>query len=297
MEKITAWDGEHKTSYQKNSPEKILELTSFAAGDGIRLPIFTFPLLAGTGLVIHGFTTRQGGISEGMFSSLNLSFARGDRREAVEENFRRLSAALGVEYGSYVFSDQAHTANVVRVGKEDAGNGILRGQRFSGVDGMVTDEPGVTLATFHADCAPLYFLDPAHRAIGLGHSGWRGTVGRMGRAMLEAMGREFHTRPQDVLCAIGPSICRDCYEVGGDVAEEFRREFAGREDEILLDAGDGKYRLDLWRANQIVLLDAGVEQEHLAVTNVCTCCNSGLLFSHRATKGRRGNLAAVLALR
>lgn len=276
---------------------KVLKLRRFFTENGESLPLFIYPLLEQTGMVTHAFTTRLGGVSEGIYSSLNLSFHRGDARAAVEENYRRLSQALGVSYDSFVCSDQTHTTNVVRVGAADAGNGVVRGHRFSDVDGMVTNEPGVTLITYYADCVPLYFVDPVRRAIGLSHSGWRGTAERMGQVTLDKMKREFGTDAADVLCAVGPSICRSCYEVGEDVAEVFRKQFKGWEQEILTEKGNGKYCLDLWRANELVLLLAGVEQEHIAVTDVCTCCNPQLLFSHRASGGKRGNLAAVLALR
>ena len=165
------------------------------------------------------------------------------------------------------------------------------------VDGLVTDDPKVTLVTFYADCVPLYFVDTVHHAIGLSHSGWRGTVGRMGRVTLEKMKQEFDTNPKDVLCAVGPSICQNCYEVSEDVAAAFADEFLGHEDEILTSKGNGKYLLNLWKANEIVLTEAGIQKKHLAVTNLCTCCNPGLLFSHRASRGKRGNLAAVMALK
>ncbi len=263
----------------------------------VEFPYLSFPILERTGIVEHCFTTRLGGISRGIYESLNLSFTRGDDRLAVEENFRRVSKALGCRYEDFVLSDQTHTTNVRRVGKVDAGKGLTRERGYADVDGLITDEPGLVLSTFYADCVPLYFVDVKRRAIGLSHSGWRGTVGRMGRATLEAMRREFGTRPQDVVSAIGPSICQDCYEVSEDVAEEFMHEFSGHEAEILIDKGNGKYQLDLWRANEIVLLEAGIKQEHLSVTDVCTCCNPKLLFSHRASHGKRGNLGAFLSLR
>lgn len=260
-------------------------------------PYLSYPILEQTGIVEHCFTTRLGGVSGGIYESLNLSFTRGDDRLAVEENFRRVSGMLGCRYENFVLSDQTHTTNVRRVGKEDAGKGITRERGYADVDGLITDEPGLVLSTFYADCVPLYFVDIKRRAIGLSHSGWRGTVGRMGRATLEAMRQEFGTQPQDVICAIGPSICQDCYEVSQDVADEFIHEFCGHKAEILIEKGNGKYQLDLWRANEIVLLEAGIKQEHLSVTDVCTCCNPKLLFSHRASRGKRGNLGAFLSLK
>lgn len=282
--------------FKKKTEEEILRVAEYPLEDGDILPLLHYPLLDATDAVIHGFTTRLGGVSQGIFSSLNLSFTRGDEREAVLENYRRLAKALSVREDSFCFSNQTHTTNVRRVGRADAGTG-MGDKAFTDIDGLITDEPGVTLTTFYADCVPLFFVDKKHPAIGLSHSGWRGTVNRMGKVTIEAMGREFGSKPEDLVCAIGPSICQDCYEVSEDVAEEFIKEFKGQEKEILMDKGRGKYQLDLWRANEIVLREAGVPKEQIAVTNICTCCNPGLLFSHRASKGKRGNLAAVLALK
>ena len=261
------------------------------------LPLLTFPSLSGTGLVRHGFTTRDGGVSEGIFRSLNLSFSRGDREEAVRENFRRTAAALGVAEDSFVFTDQTHTVNVRRVYKEDAGKGFTKPRDWQDVDGLITDEPGLTLGAFFADCVPLYFLDPVHKAIGLSHSGWRGTAGRMGRVTVESMKEAFGSEPADLICAVGPCICGDCYEIGPEVAEQFAAAFGNRQEEILRDDHNGKYHLDLKKANRIVLEEAGVRPENITDSGVCTCCLPELLFSHRASHGRRGNLGAFLALR
>ena len=261
------------------------------------VPLLYFPILENTGIVEHCFTTRAGGVSEEIFDSLNLSFTRGDDESAVMENYDRLAAALDTRKEQFVCTDQTHTTNVIRVGKEDCGYGVTRQKPYTDVDGLVTDEPGVVLSTFFADCVPLYFVDTVNRAIGLSHSGWRGTVGRMGQRTLEKMATEFGTNPKDVVAAVGPSICQDCYEVSEDVAEEFIREFSGHADEILINKGNGKYQLDLWKTNEIVLIEAGVKKENIAVTNICTCCNPDLLFSHRASKGKRGNLGAFMYIR
>ena len=275
-------------------PSPVWRAASLASGE---FPYLSYPLLEQTGMVKHCFTTRLGGVSEGIFESLNLSFSRGDQRAAVEENFQRVAQALGTEYGHFVFTDQTHTVNVRRVGIEDAGKGLTRARGYSDVDGLITNEPGLVLSTFYADCVPLYFIDTKKRAIGLSHSGWRGTVRRMGRVTLETMRREFGTLPEGVICAIGPSICQDCYEVSEDVAEEFNREFSSHSGEILVNKGNGKYQLDLWRANEMILLEAGIKPEHLSVTDLCTCCNDKILFSHRASQGKRGNLGAFLCLK
>ena len=231
---------EHKSWKRKNNTGVPAEVIHHP-GAGVEVPLLHFPLLEKTGIVKEGFTTRLGGVSEGIFSTMNLSFTRGDEEEAVRENYRRLASALDVDYDKFVFTDQTHTTNVRKVTAEDAGNGLTREREFHDTDGLITDVPGLVLSTFYADCVPLYFVDPVHCAIGLSHSGWRGTVNRMGKATIEAMRREYGSRPEELRCAIGPSICQDCYEVSGDVAVEFERAFAGHEHEILIAKENGKY--------------------------------------------------------
>lgn len=257
-----------------------------------------YPLLEKTGIVKHGFSTRIGGVSKEHLGTMNLSFSRGDDAEAVRENYRRMANALDVSYDSFVFSQQTHTANVRTVTADDRGKGILHPLDYQDVDGLITNVPGLCLSTFYADCVPLYFVDPVHRSIGLSHSGWRGTVGRMGQVTLQRMTEEFGTDPSDVIAAIGPSICQDCYEVSEDVIEQFQSAFSQEHwDELYYKKENGKYQLNLWKANEIVMLEAGVKKENIAVTNICTCCNSDILFSHRASQGKRGNLAAFLSLK
>ena len=274
----------------------MIEKRNYRSEEGYVLPYLSFSSYEALPYIRHMFTTREGGVSKDIYESLNLSFTRGDDETAVLENYRRVAQALGTSIDHIVTSDQTHTTNVRPVGKEDLGKGITRPRDYKDVDGMITDQPGVLLATFYADCVPLYFVDPVHKAIGLSHSGWRGTVGRMGQATVEAMERSFGSQPKDLLCAIGPSICQDCYEVSRDVAEAFIFAFPTHEKEILQAGSLGKYQLDLWKANEIVLTEAGVLKEHIDLAGLCTCCNSSILFSHRASKGKRGNLGAFLML-
>lgn len=258
----------------------------------------TFPLLEQTGMVRHLFSTRVGGVSKGIYSTMNLSYTRGDENEAVDENFRRIAKVLGCDVGDIVCSDQTHTVNLRVVSGKDGGKGILTPKDYTDIDGLLTDEPGLILATFYADCVPLYFVDTKRKAIALAHSGWRGTVARMGKCVTEKMKEVYGTDPADIVAAIGPSICQTCYEVSEDVADAFAQEFRenGQINEILINKGGGKYQLDLWRANEIVLTNAGIPPEQIQVTDICTCHNSEYLFSHRASHGRRGNLGAFLGL-
>lgn len=256
-----------------------------------------FPSLKETGMVRHLFSTRIGGVSEGMFASMNLSYTRGDRKEAVDENFRRVAQVLDCGVEDFVCSDQTHTTNVRRVTKADRGKGVAVPKDYTDVDGLITDETGIVLATFYADCVPLFIVDTKNRAIGLSHSGWKGTVGRMGACTLKAMREAFGTKAEDVVAAVGPSICRDCYEVGQEVAEQFREGFSQAEAaQILIPKGNGKYLLDLWKANFYIFAQMGVPENRIHVTDICTCCNPNYLFSHRASQGKRGNLGAFMGL-
>lgn len=261
-------------------------------------PYLEYPLFADTGMVRHGFSTRLGGVSEGWYSSLNFSFTRGDEESAVRENFRRMGESLGVKCEDMVFSQQTHTTNVRVVTEEDRGMGIMRPLEYQNVDGLVTNVPGICLVTFYADCVPLYFLDPVKKVIGLSHSGWRGTVGKIGKVTVDLMKQQYGCNPADILAAVGPSICQDCYEVSEEVIEKFRENFHQKYwEDLFYKKENGKYQLDLWKANEIVFAESGILPEHMAVTNVCTHCNSDLLYSHRTAGEKRGNLAAFLALK
>ena len=162
----------------------------------------------------------------------------------------------------------------------------------------MTNVPGIPLMTFYADCVPLLLADPVHRAIGCAHSGWRGTAANMGKAALEVMKREYGTEAKDVITAIGPSICQDCYEVSEDVIDQFREVYHRKIwPDLFYEKQNGKFQLNLWEACRQNFLMAGVLPEHISLPDLCTCCNPKFLFSHRASRGNRGNLAAVVMLR
>ncbi len=244
----------------------------------------------------NGFSTRLGGVSEGVLSTMNLGFGRNDLPENVVKNHEIIANAIGFNPENIVASKQTHTTNVKIVSKKDCGKGIYRERDYDDVDGMITNEKGIVLATYFADCVPLYMVDTKNKAIGLSHSGWRGTVGKIGKVTLDLMKEIYGTNPKDVIACIGPSICRDCYEVSEDVATEFEAAFKGREKDILINKGNGKYQLDLWACNYIIFKECGVYEENIHMPDICTCHNMEMMFSHRATQGRRGNLAAFLSI-
>ena len=262
------------------------------------VPFLKYPILEETGIVNHGFSTKFGGVSKGYYSSMNLSFTRGDNEEDVRENFRRIADAIGVKTENMVFTHQTHTTNVRVVTKEDRGNGITRERNFFDTDGLVTNDRNVCLVTFFADCVPLYFVDPVKKVIGLSHSGWRGTVGKIGLETVKVMKEEFGSNPEHILACVGPSICQDCYEVSEDVIIQFKESFDKKYwDNLFYRKDNGKYQLNLWKANEIVFLEAGITKEHMAITNVCTHCNSDIFYSHRTTGDKRGNMCAFLEIK
>jgi len=275
------------------------------------LEYLVFPTLESTGIVKHLFSTRMGGVSKGIFSSMNLSFTRGDEQKAVLANYERIGKVLGCDVKNMVASHQTHTTNIRRVTAKDKGKGVVLPRDYDDIDGLITNEKKIALVTYFADCVPIYLVDPIQEAIGLAHSGWRGTVGQMGACMVKAMEDAFGSNPKDLIAAIGPSICQDCYEVSEEVALEFEKlledinadlylpEITDFKEPAVIKPGKekGKYQLDLWLANLLILLHAGIPLQQIQVTDVCTCHNPDYLFSHRASEGKRGNLAAFLMLK
>lgn len=257
-----------------------------------------FPALENLGIVKHAFSTRIGGVSTGRCASMNLSFTKEENhRENVLENYARMARAIGVSPDSFVLTYQTHTTNVLRVGSDLKGSGIEREREYRDIDGLLTNERGVTLVTFFADCIPLYFVDPVKKAIALSHSGWRGTVNQMALTSVKRMGEEFGSSATDIVACIGPGICGDCYEVGEEVAEAFQESFSPDEaQKILVQKPNKKYLLNLWEANRLLLLRAGIAEKNIHISDICTHCNPDLLFSHRRMGEERGNLAAFLAL-
>ncbi len=262
-----------------------------------KVPLIRFSIYEDHPDLTAVFTTRLGGVSEDIYSSMNLSFHRGDDPEAVRENYRRLGAALDIDETRMVFSDQVHQTAIRVVTKNDCGKGITRKSDITETDGLMTDVPGIPLVTFFADCVPLYIYDPKRPAIALLHSGWKGTVSDIGGEGVRKMRETYGSDPANLLCAIGPSICVSCYEVSEDVAERFASRYTEDELQTILSAkGEGKYMLDLHEAVKANFLRAGVSPEHILMPDLCTCCNPEFLFSHRASHGKRGNLAAVMML-
>ncbi len=253
---------------------------------------YTITSFEETGLVKHGFSTREGGVSGGCYSSMNLRFHCDDKKENVLENYRIIAETLGMDYKRLVLSKQVHEDVVHTVTEDDIGNGIVRENKFESVDALITDKKGIGLVTLYADCVPLFFLDKRQGVAALAHSGWKGTVKRIGQKTVEKMKRGFGSREEDILTAIGPSIQECHFEVGDEVAEIFIREFG---EDTAVKYGE-RYHVNMQRAIEKQFLESGILPEHIDNCGICTYCSSDLLFSHRKTNGKRGNLGAFIEL-
>ena len=265
------------------------------------VPLIESPLLQEIRGLRHGFSTRKGGVSKEHLSSLNLGFNLGDEREKVLENFRILGSIFEAKPEDFVLTQQTHSVNVRRVGKEDRGKGIFRERNYTDVDALITNEEGVILTAFSADCVPILFYDKGHRAIASCHSGWRGTHGRILARVIEAMQREFSSKPEEIYIAIGPSICKNCYEVSEDVGEAFLEAFPALREETknaspIERVSEEKFHIDLWELNRIIALEAFIPPENISISGYCTMERPDLFFSHRYSQGRRGVQGAFISL-
>ena len=278
----------------------IFPIKNYKSGEH-SLPLIESPLLQEIRGLRHGFSTRKGGVSKEHLSSLNLGFNLGDEREKVLENFRILGSLFEAKPEDFVLTQQTHSVNVLRVGKEDRGKGIFRERNYTDVDALITNEEGVILTAFSADCVPILFYDKGHRAIASCHSGWRGTHGRILARVIEAMQREFSSKPEEIYIAIGPSICKNCYEVSEDVGEAFLEAFPALREETknvspIERVSEEKFHIDLWELNRIIALEAFIPPENISISGYCTMERPDLFFSHRYSQGRRGVQGAFISL-
>ena len=257
----------------------------------------TFPSLSELDFINHAFSTRIGGVSTNEFKSMNLNHKRGDDPAAVDENYRIFCRAAGFEYDTLISSCQDHNINVRCVTKKDCGIGITREHDMTSVDALVTNEPGVTLVTHYADCTPLFFADPEKKVIALAHAGWRGTVGKIGEATVDVMQEQYGCDPTDIIAVVGPAIGPCCYEVDSPVYEQFASLTELKPAYFTKNLGHGKYTVDLKETNRRMLLEAGLLSINITISDVCTKCNSGLLYSHRASGGKRGGLIAMMCIK
>ncbi|HEX2927882.1 MAG TPA: peptidoglycan editing factor PgeF [Ruminiclostridium sp.] len=246
-------------------------------------------------ILTHCFTTRLGGVSRGECSSLNLSFNRNDSRENVLQNYRLLAEAIGVNYDKMVLSNQVHDNKIRIVRTGDEGKGLTRDSDIIGYDGLSTNQRGIPLVTFYADCVPVLFLDPVKKAITAVHSGWKSTVKNISYEALMLMKSEYNSNLEDIQVAVGPSICMNCFEVDKEVYDTFKEKFVWCDN--YAEYRNGKYYIALQRIIKHVLVEAGVPEKNILISDICTKCNRDVFFSFRGDNRKTGSLAAVMMLK
>lgn len=267
---------------------------NFHNGD---VPYITIPAFDEQDSIIHGFSTRLGGVSTCYFSSMNVSFTRGESTNIVIENYKRLGNAMGFNPEHVVASSQTHTTNIKIVQQCDCGKGFHQKKDYTDIDGLITNLPGLVLTTFYADCVPLLLFDPVKKVIGAAHSGWRGTVNKIGVEVVNKMVEIYGCNTRDIIAAVGPSICQDCYEVSQEVIDKFKEAYTPQLwDTLFYPTTPPKYQLNLWEACKQNFLEAGILSENISLPDICTCCNPELLYSHRVMGEKRGNFAAFIML-
>lgn len=255
---------------------------------------FTFEHFDDTGLVNHCFTSKVGGYSSNNYESLNMGLNIGDDNFLVKQNHKLVADLLNAELESFVYSKQVHSTRIIQI--KEGFNPIEDLKNICDVDGFITDSSNFTLHTVYADCVPVYILDPVNKVVGIAHSGWRGTVGKIGKELMKSLEVAFGSKPLECLAGIGPSIGPCCFEVGKEVTAEFEKVFTNKED-YLYKKKEKKDYLDLQKANVAVLIEAGIPLESIISADMCTCCNPEYFYSYRRDNGNTGRMAAILKLK
>ena len=251
--------------------------------------------ITAAGGVAHGFSTRLGGVSEGMWASLNLGVRQGDDPDHVRENYRRFLAAIGGSGKQFAMANQVHGAAVRTITTADIHDDPY-GKVGYEADGLMTDLPGVALVVCSADCIPILFYDPARRCVAAVHAGWRGTAAGIATAAVDRMKNVYGSRPEDILAAIGPGIGPDCFETHEDVPNAMTAALGTGVLRHIKIKENGKFAVDLKAINVMRLENAGLASDHIAVSSLCTSCNPDKFWSHRKLGTGRGSMAAVIQL-
>lgn len=248
-------------------------------------------------VLIHCFTTRLGGVSEGECYSLNLGLNRRDKPENVMKNYKLVADCLNIDIEDFVLSNQIHDNKIKYVRYGDRGKGLTRESDIKGYDALITDQKGVALVTFYADCVPVFFYDPEKQIIALAHSGWRGTVKEIAAEVVNEMITKFNSRTDEIMVSIGPSIGKCCFEVGKEVYEEFIQKLPWSKRYCYENAVTGKWHIDLKAIIKNTLINCGVDDQNISVTGICTKCNKDVFFSHRGDNGKTGSMIALMQMR
>ncbi|MFD3448057.1 peptidoglycan editing factor PgeF [Microbacteriaceae bacterium 4G12] len=243
-----------------------------------------------------GFSTREGGVSQSPYTSLNLGLHVKDDKQAVHENRRILALGLHFPLHTWICSEQVHDNKVAKVSATDKGKGVFSYEDgIRGTDGIYTDESNVLLTSCYADCVPLYFYAPSHHLIGLAHAGWKGTVKGIALEMIQTWVHDEHVPLSDIHVAIGPAISSCCYVVDERVMDAVRQVLQGPIP--FTTVSEGQYALDLQEVNRLLCVQAGIQEDHIVVSSYCTSCEEQLFFSHRRDKGTSGRMLSFIGFK
>jgi YfiH family protein len=257
-----------------------------------KTPYLVFESFENLASIRHGVSTKKGGSSLGIYESLNLGLHNGEDRETTLLNYKLISESAGFDYKNIVKSYQVHGDNIHRAVKSDCGADILRPNELTDIDGLITNEPEIVLAIYFADCVPVFFADPVKKVIAAVHSGWRGTVLKIAQKAADIMIEEYGCEPVDIFVGIGPSICKDCFEVDYSVAKEFFRAFPYAD--LYIESKGPKYHIDLWEFNKRMLTERGIQ--NVEISNLCTMERRDLFYSNRVSGTKRGIQAGFIQI-
>ena len=257
-----------------------------------KTPYLVFESFENLGFIRHGIATKKGGASSGVYESLNLGLHNGEDRETTLLNYKLISKSIGFDYKNIVKSYQVHGDKIHRARKSDRGADILRPNELTDIDGLITNEPEVVLAIYFADCVPALLADPVKKVIAAVHAGWRGTVMKIVQKAADIMIRDYGSSPGDIYAGIGPSICKEKFEVDYPVAKEFfdSLPFAAE----YIESRGAKYHVDLWGINRRHLADVGVV--NIEISGLCTATRQDLFYSHRISGTNRGIQAGFIQI-
>ncbi|OQY09972.1 MAG: hypothetical protein B6I29_02410 [Marinitoga sp. 4572_148] len=264
-----------------------MKMGNFNINNKNGLMYFTIPIFEKYKNLFHLFTTR-------IPDNFDLGINTETPLEKIHKNYEKLAKTFNLNLNDFVLSGQIHGDNVLVIDESYKSNNFLFDRKVKNADGLITNKKNIFLVTLYADCTPIYFFDPANNAAGLSHSGWKGTIKKIAEKTVNKMKENFGTKPEDVLVALGPSIGPDSFEVREDVKILFEKTF-DFSNEIIKRKNKETYLINIWKAIEYTLIDAGVKKENIFISNIDTYTNTDLLFSYRK-EGKTGRMAAIIGL-